>query len=132
MSQTTEAPAGPMVFSADVPRAAAAAGHAPTVTTPPATKHPLDWKALQRALVFTKMVYRKPAAEAARAVAGKAVAKADRPIPSAEQIVSVAKAAVAGPRPFVNPAPHLPVDPTRRHADAFGETDERLLPWSND
>lgn len=131
MSQTTAAPAGPLAFSADVPPAARAA---PTATTSPATKHPLDWKALQRALVFTKMVYRKPAADGARdgGGVGKATAKADRPIPSAEQIVSVAKAAVAGPRASANPAPHLPVDPTRRHADAFGETDERLLPWSND
>src|SRR5436190_23578096 len=131
MSQTTEAPAAdPIVFSADLPPAAARATR-PTVTTTPSPKHPLDWKALQRALVFTKMVYRKPAADGLRGGAGKAAAKADRPIPSAEQIVSAAKAAVA-PRAFVNPAPHLPLDPTRRHADAFGETDERLLPWSND
>jgi hypothetical protein len=127
MSQTTEAPAGPLTFSADVQ--AIGIGPVPAVTTAPARKHPLDWKALQRALVFTKMVYRKPAAEGTRAATG--MTKAERPIPSAEQIVSVAKAAVA-PRTFVNPAPHLPPDPSRRHSDAFGETDERLLPWSND
>ena len=73
----------------------------------------LDWKALQKALVFTKLVYRKPA-----------VKRSNRAARRDEAVIEqrTAKVVVAAP-PAVSPF---------HHVDAFGETDERLLPWSRD
>ena len=74
----------------------------------------LDWKALQKALVFTKLVYRKPAVKRSRRAApinDEAVIE--------QRSAKLALAAPAALSPF-------------HHVDAFGETDERLLPWSRD
>jgi len=73
----------------------------------------LDWKALQKALVFTKLVYRKPATKRAR----------NRARPDSDVIEQRTATVVATPTPVVSPY---------HHVDAFGETDERLLPWSRD
>jgi hypothetical protein len=73
----------------------------------------LDWKALQKALVFTKLVYRKPAVKRSRR--------------SARRDLDVIAQRTAN----VLPAPVVVVSPFR-HVDALGETDERLLPWSRD
>ena len=73
----------------------------------------LDWKALQKALVFTKLVYRKPAVKRSRRAARRDEAVLE------QRTAKVALAAPAAVSPF-------------HHVDAFGETDERLLPWSRD
>jgi hypothetical protein len=73
----------------------------------------LDLTALQKALVFTRLAYRKPAVKRS-----KHPARADADVIEQKS----AKVVVAAP---------APVSPYH-HVDAFGETDERLLPWSRD
>ena len=80
-------------------------------------KNPLDWRALQKALVFTKLVYRKPAADAPRKPARP-------PVPSAEHVAAAAAALNGSGAPD-------PLSPTA-HVDAFGTVEERLLPWACD
>jgi hypothetical protein len=73
----------------------------------------LDWKALQKALVFTKLVYRKPAVKRSRRSA-----RGDHNV-VAQRTANF----LAAPTTLVSPF---------HHVDAIGETDERLLPWSRD
>lgn len=73
----------------------------------------LDWKALQKALVFTKLVYRKPAVKRSRRNARR----------DHDVIEQRTASVLAAPTTLVSPF---------HHVDAFGETDERLLPWSRD
>jgi len=76
----------------------------------------LDWKALQKALVFTKLVYRKPFVK-------RPPRRRSRPEP--DVIDQRTAPAVLAPTATAVVSPY-------RHVDAFGETDERLLPWSRD
>ena len=78
----------------------------------------LDWKALQKALVFTKLIYRKPFVKHP---------PRRRPARIEPDVIEQAAApAIASPTAAaIVPSPY-------RHVDAFGETDERLLPWSRD
>jgi hypothetical protein len=76
----------------------------------------LDWKALQKALVFTKLVYRKPFVKRP---------PRRRPRPGPDLIEQRTAPAVVAPTAAAVVSPY-------RHVDAFGETDERLLPWSRD
>jgi hypothetical protein len=76
----------------------------------------LDWKALQKALVFTKRVYRKPF-----------VRRPPRRSSRNEPDVIDQQSAPAALAPTATAVISL-----YRHVDAFGETDERLLPWSRD
>ena len=73
----------------------------------------LDLKVLQKALVFTKLSYRKPALKRSR-----------RPVRADDAVIEQRSATVVATAP-------APVSPYH-HIDAFGETDERLLPWSRD
>ena len=79
----------------------------------------LDWKALQKALVFTKLVYRKPF---------KKHPPRRRPARLEPNVFEQTAA-----RLVASPTTAIGIVPTPyRHVDAFGETDERLLPWSRD
>ena len=110
-------------------------------------KAALDWKALQRALVFTKLVYRKPAGE------DDTPRRLDRPAPTATAAESAGVALAVAPAagaalvpaarvtvPAMKPvrrevaagAAAAAADIPFRHVDAFGTTDERLLPWACD
>jgi hypothetical protein len=79
-------------------------------------KAALDWTALQRALVFTKLGYRKPSVEARRVPARRSVASLEKLDVTA---VTASVSAAAGAT-------------TLRQYEIIDGVDERLLPWSLD